>query len=135
MRTVFLTPAFSIAVTAALTTYLGWDKEAAIIGGLALAVCLTLLAMGIEDTIRKRRAKEEEQQRELEHWRQPERQRAGEEKTRASPKQPTKERGSTAQPKSRATTRPNKSRAPATQAKKSRVSATRPKKEPGRSPS
>jgi flagellar biosynthesis/type III secretory pathway M-ring protein FliF/YscJ len=127
MRTVFLTPAFSIAVTAALTIYLGWDKEAAIIGGLALAVCLTLLAMGIEDTIRKRRAKEEEeeQQRELEHWRQPERQRAGEEKTRASAKQPTKEPGSTAQPKSRATTRP----------KKSRVSATRPKKEPGRSPS
>lgn len=127
MRTVFLAPAFSIAVTTALTTYLGWDKEAAIIGGLALAVCLTLVAIGIEDTIRERRAKEEQQQREREHWRQAERRRAGEEKTRASPKQPKEDRAPAVQPK--------KKRVSAVQPRKSRAPAKRPKKEPGRSPS
>jgi murein L,D-transpeptidase YafK len=126
MRTVFIAPAFSIAVTAALTTYLGWDKEAAVIGGLALAGCLTFMAIGIEDTIRERREKEQ-QQREMEHWRQAERRRAAAEKTRASPKQPKKDRARAVQPK--------KERASAVQPKKSRASAKRPKKEPGRSPS
>ena len=116
MRTIFLVPAFSLAVTAAVATYLGWNKGATIIGGLALAGCLTLVARGIEDTLRERRAKEEEQQRGMEHWRQAERQRAPQEITRASPKQP-------------------KERAPAVQPTKSRASAKRPKKEPGRTPS
>jgi hypothetical protein len=127
MRTVFLTSAFSIAVTTALATYLGWDKEAAIIGGLALAGCLTLLAIGIEDTIRERRAKEEQHQREMEQWRQAEHQRAGEEKTRASSKQPKEDRAPAVQPR--------KKRVSAVQPRKSRASAKQPKKEPGRSPS
>ena len=127
MRTVFIVPAFSIAVTAALATYLGWDKEAAIIGGLAIAVCLTLMAISIEDTIKERRAKEEQQQREREHWRQAERQRAAEEETRASPKQPKKDRAPAVRPK--------KERTSVVQPKKSRSSAKPPKREPGRSPS
>jgi hypothetical protein len=126
MRTIFLVPAFSLAATAAVATYLGWSKEATIIGGLALAGCLTLVAKGIEDTIRERRAKEEEQQRGMEHWRQAERQRAPQEITRASPKQP-KERAPAAEPK--------KQHVPAVQPRKSRASAKRPKKQPGRTPS
>ena len=127
MRTAFLIPAFSIAVTTALTIYLGWGKEAAIIGGLALAVCLTLVAMGLDDTISERRAKKEQQRREMEYWRQAERQRAAEEKTGASPKRAKKDRAPAVQPK--------KKHVSAVQPKKSRASAKRPKKEPGRSPS
>jgi hypothetical protein len=127
MRPIFLVPAFSLAVTAVVATYLGWSKEATIIGGLAVAGCLTLVATGIEDTIRgRRRAKEEEQQRGMEHWRRAERQRAPEEITRASPKQP-KERAPAVEPK--------KQRVSAVQPSKSRASAKRPKKEPGRTPS
>jgi hypothetical protein len=125
MRTIFLTPAFSLAVTAAVATYLGWNKEAAIIGGLALAGCLTLVAIRVEDTIRARRAKEEAQQQWVEYRRQAERDRAAEDMTGAPSKQP----------KERAPAQPRKQRVSAVQPKKSRPAAKRPVKEPGRTPS
>jgi hypothetical protein len=124
MRAIFLIPALSLAVTAAVATHLGWNKEATLIGGLAFAGCLTLVAIGIGDTVRERLAEGEVQQRGTEHGRQAEHQRAAEEITRASPQQP---RGATA-------VRSKKQRVSA-QPKKSRASAKPAKKEPGRTPS
>jgi hypothetical protein len=123
MRAIFLIPALSLAVTAAVATHLGWNKEATIIGGLALAGCLTLVAIGIGESVGQRLAEAEEQQRGTDHGRQAERRRAAEEITRASPQQP---RGAPA-------VRPKKRRVSA-QPKKSPASAKPAKKEPGRTP-
>jgi hypothetical protein len=128
MRTIFLIPLFSLAVTAALATYQGWDTEATIIGGLALAGCLTLVAAGIANIIRERWAKEEEQ-REMELVRQAEQRAAAE--TRASPEQP-KEPAAAPEPRKQrvSAVQPKKSRvkrASAVQPEKSSTSAPRPK--------